>query len=129
MPHKSDLELMKYAATIANKSDMEKKHGCVIIDKKGCIISTAYNKTLNIPPHQLKTYDKSNKFSRHAEENALWNVNKKKLYGAKLYVVRTGSSLLLNSKPCKKCMDIIETCMVKYGLKVAYYSSGESGDN
>ena len=126
--HKSDLELMQYAADIAQRSDMRTKHGCVIVDYKGSIISVAYNKTLNIPPHKLKEYDRSNKISRHAEENALRHVDRRKLCGARLYVVRSENTNLencfMNSKPCKRCSAIIETCMRKFGLKVVYYSSG-----
>jgi len=129
MAHKADIEIMQYAADIALRSDMRSKHGCVIVDSKGSIISTAYNKTLNISSHKLKVYDRNNKVSRHAEENALRHVDKRKLSGARLYVVRSGGCinadhLLMNSKPCKRCTDIIETCMRKFGLKVAYYSSG-----
>jgi deoxycytidylate deaminase len=120
---------MEYAASIAQRSDMRTKHGCVIIDYKGSIISAAYNKTLNIPSHKLKEYDRNNKISRHAEENALRNVDKRKLCGARLYVVRSGgcfetNSFFMNSKPCKRCTAIIETCMKKFGLKSVYYSSG-----
>jgi deoxycytidylate deaminase len=120
---------MEYAANIAQRSDMRTKHGCVIIDKKGTIISSAYNKTLNLSTNKFKKYDRNNKISRHAEENALWNVDKRKLYGARLYVVRSGGCLktdhfYMNSKPCKKCTYIIEECMKKFGLKVVYYSSG-----
>jgi len=129
MAHKADIEIMQYAADIAQRSDMRSKHGCVIVDSKGSIISAAYNKTLNISSHKLKVYDRNNKVSRHAEENALRHVDKRKLCGARLYVVRSGGCIntdhyLMNSKPCKRCTDIIETCMRKFGLKVVYYSSG-----
>ena len=127
MAHKSDLILMDYAANLAQRSDMRTKHGCVIVDNKGSIISEAYNKTINLPPHKLKNYDRNNKISRHAEENALRNVDKRKLYGARLYVVRSNDindNFFMNSKPCLKCTAIIEKCMRKFGLKVVYYSSG-----
>jgi len=127
MIHKYDIKLMEYCSDIALKSDMRSKHGCIIVDKNGNIISTAYNKTLNISPHKLKNLNKDDKFSVHAEENALNNVDKTKLYGAKLYVIRLGGNiennpLILNSKPCKRCTSIIEKCMKKFGLKRVYYS-------
>ena len=130
--HKSDIEIMHYAAHIAQRSDMRSKHGCVIIDNKGNIISTAYNKTLNISNEKLRNYDKNNKVSQHAEENALRHVDKRKLCGARLYVVRSvcqdhkdnKDHILMNSKPCKRCTSIIETCMKKFGLKSVYYSDG-----
>jgi len=125
--HKNDLKLLNFAANIAQRSDMRTKHGCIIIDNKGNIISTAYNKTLNLSSEKLKKFDKNNKVSRHAEENALFKVDKRKLFGAKLYVVRTVSlneneNILLNSKPCEKCKNIIEKYMKKFGLKKVYYT-------
>ena len=88
--HKYDNEIMLHAANIAIKSDMRSKHGCVIVDKKGNIISAAHNSAINITDKSNldKTYKKGNKISRHAEENALRMVDPKKLDGAKLYVVR-----------------------------------------
>ena len=128
--HRNDNEIMHVALDIAQKSDMRSKHGCVIIDKKGNIISSACNKTLNLPRTSLfnkKDFDKNTKISRHAEENALRNVDPRKLSGARLYVVRSGMNpsnpLFMNSKPCKRCTAIIEACMKKFGLKIVYYSS------
>jgi deoxycytidylate deaminase len=127
--HKNDNEIMLHAANIAIKSDMRSKHGCVIVDKKGNIISAAHNSAINITDKSTldKTYKKGNKISRHAEENALRMVDPKKLDGAKLYVVRSGikpnNPLFMNSKPCARCTAIINACMKKFGLKVVYYSS------
>ena len=58
-------------------------------------------------------------------------MDKTKLKGAKLYVVRWGGKndgemCFMNSKPCNKCTSIIKTCMNKYGLKVAYYSTNNT---
>lgn len=111
---------------IAKKSDMRTKHGCIILDKKGTIISKACNTSLNISKEKFKNFNKNTKISYHAEENALKNVDKKKLYGARLYVVRYGyfenNPEIMNSKPCEKCTRIINNCMKKYGLKYVYYS-------
>lgn len=126
--HKIDNDIMHEALRIAKKSDMRSKHGCVIIDNKGNIISSACNKTINLPcdVYSKKNIDKYTKISRHAEENALRCVNNKKLYGAKLYVIRWGvidsNPVFMNSKPCERCTCIINTCMKKFGLKVVYYS-------
>jgi deoxycytidylate deaminase len=127
--HKIDSQIMDYAASIAKLSDMKNKHGCVIIDSKGEIISTGMNKTnIHVNPNKFKIFNKNNKISLHAEENALRNVDPRKLKGARLYVIRLNCSPSIlprfsDSKPCKKCTCIIESCMKKYGLKVVYYSS------
>lgn len=127
--HKNDNAIMQHAANIAEKSDMRSKHGCVIVDKKGNIISAACNNAINLSVKSDldKTFRKGNKISRHAEENALRMVDPKKLHGAKLYVVRWGikphNPLFMNSKPCARCTAIIEACMKKFGLKTVFYSS------
>ena len=130
--HKTDNEIMMVALEVAKKSDMRCKHGCVIIDTKGNIISTGYNKMIPSACNLLKIkickeeFERKYKISRHAEENALRNADPKKLYGAKLYVVRWGdldnNPLFMKSKPCKRCTLIIESCMKKFGLRVVYYS-------
>jgi deoxycytidylate deaminase len=127
MAHKYDLRIMQYAADISMKSDMNFKHGCVILDKKGKIISTAYNKRITTKSKKILIYSRDNKLSRHAEEIALRNVDKRKLSGAKLYIVRSGECInsnyiLMDSKPCNKCTKVIEKYMNNFGLKVVYYS-------
>lgn len=129
--HKQDLDLMYLCIEIAKKSDMRCQHGCIIEDSKGNIISKACNKSNNLPEKHVLDDEKRPLFSRHAEETALKNVDKTKLKGAKLYVVRWGGKndgemCFMNSKPCNKCTSIIKTCMNKYGLKVAYYSTNNT---
>lgn len=126
--HKTDNLILQIAIEMAKKSDMRTKHGCIIIDYKGSIISKACNKNLIVSSKQFDNFTQNTKVSYHAEENALKNVDPKKLNGAKLYVIRYGfqenNPLLMNSKPCKKCTCIIEKYMKKYGLKTVYYSQG-----
>ena len=88
--HKQDLDLMYLCIEIAKKSDMRCQHGCIIEDSKGNIISKACNKSNNLPEKHVLDDEKRPLFSRHAEETALKNVDKTKLKGAKLYVVRWG---------------------------------------
>jgi len=120
--HKIDNEIMLYAVEIAKKSDMRSKHGCVIIDNKGNIISSACNKTINLN----NKFEKNTKISHHAEEAALKMADPKKLRGARLYVIRWGiissNPVFMNSKPCDRCSSIINTCIKKFKLKVVYYS-------
>jgi deoxycytidylate deaminase len=132
--HKYDIHLMEYCVEIAKKSNMNSKHGCVIIDKKGKIISSACNKRKSMKMEHISDINKrkQKRFSKHAEETALKNVNRNKLKGAILYVIRYGhnentdETYFLNSKPCEKCTSIIKASIFKYGLKVAYYSTGNN---
>ena len=128
--HKYDTNIMEIAHDIAMKSDMRSKHGCVITDYRKTILAVECNKTINISQKVLHNIDfnKKNKISRHAEENALRNVDSTKLYGATLYVVRAGfnankDKVYMNSKPCERCTSIINTCIKKFGLKAVYYST------
>lgn len=132
--HKSDNLYLNLAYEIAQKSDMQHKHGCIIIDNKGNIISSGYNKFLFVPADKIKIFKKDTtlKISNHAEEMALKSVDPRKLYKAKLYIVRinlTNQSSNNNnihnfsySKPCKRCTSIINTCMKRFGLKCVYYT-------
>jgi deoxycytidylate deaminase len=132
--HKYDTNIMDIAHDVAMKSDMRNKHGCVITDYRRTIIAVECNKTINISKKTLHSmeFNKKNKISRHAEENALRNVDLSKLYGASLYVVRAGyhknERIFMNSKPCERCTSIIHSCMRKFGLKVVYYSTDVSSD-
>lgn len=131
--HKNDYEIMLYAVELAKKSNMSNKHGSVIVDNKGNIISTGFNKMIYVPKDKLKIFHKNTrvKISNHAEEVALKKADPKKLNGAKLYIIRTGlgtgicseTPIFMNSKPCKRCTQIIESCIKRFGLKVVYYSS------
>ena len=131
--HKNDYEIMLYALELSKKSNMTNKHGSVIVDNKGNIISTGFNKMLYVPKDKLKIFDKNTrvKISNHAEEVALKKADPKKLNGAKLYIIRASlgpefcseTPIFMNSKPCKRCTQIIESCIKRFGLKAVYYSS------
>jgi deoxycytidylate deaminase len=126
--HKKDYEILYYALELSKKSTMQNKHGSVIVDRKGNIISTGYNQLLFVPKEKIKVYNKNTtiKISKHAEEVALKKADPKKLNGAKLYIIRwttcNGNTIFTNSKPCKRCTSIIETCIKRFGLKVVYYT-------
>jgi deoxycytidylate deaminase len=114
----------------AEKSAMRSRHGCVIVDSNGALIYKAYKKYEGIAEHQLnQNPNQHNKkgihYSRHAEEIALNNTDRKKLNGAKLIVIRLAydaSNTFMNSKPCARCTIIIEKFIKKFGLKSVYYS-------
>ena len=124
---------MSICSEIAEKSNMRCKHGCIIVDKNGKIISVAYNRRNGLPDKHIEDSSKRPFFSRHAEQTALKNVNRLDLNGATLYVVRcghvNGEKCFLNSKPCTICTPKIKACMKNYGLKAAYYSTGENSDD
>lgn len=92
------------------KSEMNHKHGCVIV-KNGKIVSTGHN-------HYVLKADKSKgKFSIHAEEDAIKKYCKMYPRGSikqnniQIYVVRCnhvhGEVQFKNSKPCKNCSNLI----------------------
>ncbi|AOM63382.1 hypothetical protein [Heterosigma akashiwo virus 01] len=104
------------AAKLAFKSDNNKhKHGCIIINNKGHIISQGINRNY-----------KNNPFlTVHAEQDALLSIDKKKLKKYKclfMYVVRiknTDINKLKLSKPCDSCQRKI----LKFpNIKYIYYS-------
>lgn len=129
--HRRDIDIMIHAGKLSEKSNMQSCHACIIIDKKGKMISEAHNQSL--PISKKKAYTSSTKLSYHAEENALKNVDHKKLNGAKLYVVRCKSEnniqTFMNSKPCDRCTIIIKKYMKKSGLKVVYYSTDDTNQS
>ena len=103
------------AAEIALKSNMQQKHGAVIVYKNK-IIATGYNEICDYM---------NNNFSIHAEVSAISKMfyNKKLLEFCDIYVVRIAPPIfdncLKNSKPCKNCTNFIK----KYNLRNIYYST------
>jgi len=106
---------LQEAADIALKSNMQQKHGAVIVYKNK-IIATGYNEICDYM---------NNNFSIHAEVSAISKMfyNKKLLEFCDIYVVRIASvtfdNCLKNSKPCKNCTNFIK----KYNLRNIYYST------
>lgn len=103
------------AVSMAKKSNMTQKHGCVIVHKNK-IISLGFNQSV-IPC----------KFSIHAEQAAIIKAKKilsrTELKNCRLYVVRIGQDSMENplrySKPCPNC----STCIHNAGIKTVYYST------
>jgi len=106
---------LQEAAEIALKSNMQQKHGAVIVYKNK-IIASGYNEICDYM---------NNNFSIHAEVSAISKIfyNKKLLELCDIYVVRIASitfdNCLKNSKPCKSCTNFIK----KYNLRNIYYST------
>lgn len=131
--HNRRRKFIQYARHCAEKSNMRSKHGCVIV-KGGKIISYGFNyyyADTSIYDKKLINSTRNNvRLSRHAEEDALRNCDRRIMKGATLYVIRWGCNIpqnkeYLNSAPCIRCKQCILTCIDKYGLKAAYYSIGE----
>jgi len=101
------------AAEIAKLSNMNQKHGAIVVYKNK-IIASGYNYTCN---------HLNDKYSIHAEVSAISQMfyNKKLLELCDIYVVRISPAFdcLRNSKPCKTCSNFIK----KYNLKNIYYST------
>ena len=74
-------EIMLYLKQIAKKSDMRCKHAAAIVNTKGEIISTGYNRW---SPHN-HTFS-----SIHAERDALNKCGPENVSGCDLYVIRWG---------------------------------------
>tara|TARA_B100000405_G_scaffold207145_1_gene145708 strand:+ start:4365 stop:4844 length:480 start_codon:yes stop_codon:yes gene_type:complete len=109
------IDYVEFATFIAKKSQMNHKHGCVIVHK-GKVVSTGFNKPLK-PGYSI-----------HAEAVAIAKAKKmlsaSDLKNCKLYVVRIGSDNMLNplkySRPCINCSKIIERSKIG---KVFYSTS------
>lgn len=116
---------MHEAKKLSQKSEMNHKHGCVIV-RNGKIVATGYNH------HYTSSHTNCNgipkKFSVHAEECAVKNYCKKHLKSSsnapiQIYIVRCGivygKQKLKNSKPCESCrnfMSYIEPNKIYYSI-------------
>jgi deoxycytidylate deaminase len=103
------------AAEIAKQSNMNQKHGAIVVYKNK-IIASGFNYICDYM---------NNNYSIHAEVSAISQMfhNKKLLELCDIYVVRIAPSVynncLKNSKPCNSCSKFIK----KYNIKNIYYST------
>lgn len=116
--------LKDLALEIAKNSEMNNKHGCLII-KNGSIISTGFNKYLapkGSPPSQTFSSKKNHTKGRsiHAEVDAINNCCRKDLNGAILLVARLDKNTggCMNSEPCSNCKRVIN----KFNFSKIYYT-------
>ena len=114
--HRQDYFLSK-AANIATRSSMSHRHGCIIVNKIGEIISEGYN---HMYVHMY------HKYSMHAEISCLTKLKRSKdLSDCTMYVVRIGTDKMQRplkySKPCHDCTKAIE----KSGIKKVFYSTSD----
>jgi deoxycytidylate deaminase len=106
------------AAEIAKNSNMNQKHGAIVVYKNK-IIASGFNYTCNYM---------NNNYSIHAEVSAISQMfhNKKLLELCDIYVVRIAPTIynncLKNSKPCNSCSKFIK----KYNIRNIYYSTSHN---
>jgi len=106
---------MKYIEELielASKSDMNNKHGAILVFK-GKIISKGFNR---------RTGDKKNcKYSIHAECDAINNCDRNLVRYSSMYVIQISNddkNILKCSKPCRLCEKVIK----KYNIKTCKHS-------
>jgi deoxycytidylate deaminase len=116
--HSKQQDYLQIAANVAMNSDMNHKHGAVLVYKKN-VIAVGYNYNLA-------------SFSIHAEVAAISQLkgrDKNILADCELYVVRIGprkyDNALKYSKPCINCQNYI----TKKCIKKTYYSTNYDFDN
>ena len=115
-------ETISLLELLAAKSDMKSKHGAIII-KNGKIISTGHNHTMGSIKICINRHGQQTRLSRHAEEDALRNLNYHNLKDASMYVVRIGIQTQYTiSKPCERCMASIRKMKRERGLRRVFYS-------
>jgi len=121
------IEFLKKCMTLAHRSNLTQKHGCVIV-LDNVIISSGYNYKITNNGHsvpQSKSVDAKKTFSIHAEISTIKKVKHKDLSRCELYVVRIGPidnvsccHTLKYSHPCEECV----SCIEEHGIKKVFYS-------
>jgi pyrimidine deaminase RibD-like protein len=112
----SQRKYLQKCVRLAEKSLLNQKHGCVIVDKKtGVIISQGYNSNLK---------NHTNVSSLHAEIAAICKAKKNVINAIEcdMYIVRIGKNgpgNLRYSKPCPHCSFVIQT---QTRIRHVYYS-------
>lgn len=112
--------ILKRQKQTANGKDLKFSHMCVIVTKKGVPLSYGHN-----------VYDIKHQITEHAEEMALRILieNRERVYSKKkplyLIVARTNGC---NSKPCSRCLALIEKNSHLINIKQVCYSHEEEID-
>lgn len=115
---RTDTRWLELARKIAESSDMNKRHGAVVV-KSGRVLSTGVNKFRNsvsiIETHNIKRH-----CSVHAEVDALSRVADAR--GATIYVARVNRmNQERMSRPCNHCY----TAIVRAGINKIVYTTGD----
>lgn len=121
-PNERQCFFLRKAAQLALKSNLQQRHGCVIVSSQTSeILSTGYNHTYIHLCHR---------FSCHAEYDALRKIKKDiDLSNAEMYIVRIGKESMGNplklSRPCEGCTRLI----LKANIGKVYYSWSDAEFN
>ncbi len=105
-----------------NVFDYRFKHGAVIYDKHGNIISTGFNKKRSIASMGPYGYYYC---WLHAESDAILKALNKgySLKGCSILVIRSGNTKLCNSKPCVHCLSLLLESGIN--VKDIWYSNSD----
>jgi deoxycytidylate deaminase len=111
--------ILETLVRVAEKSNMKHRHGsCIVYRNK--IISTGYN--YNNKLSGLSEYYSSNKFSTHAEKDAIKKIKDAKILSKSIiYVIRlqsdqNGTISIIQGEPCHHCNALIS----KYKLNIRH---------
>jgi len=108
--------MLSHAEGAASESVSLYRHGSVLFSGNR-VLSLGYN-TARRPVHWTQHFRLSY-FSRHAEIACIHNLSDNQIKGKDLLVCRIGASgKLLLSKPCEKCLQMME---IK-GIRRCYYT-------
>ena len=119
---KRQLRYIELAKNMAKQSEYGKlKHGAVLV-KGGSVLSASFNKD-KYSSFGARFRDPNNGHAtHHAELGCVLAVDKSKISGATMYVVRINNHGEFRlSKPCPMCHQILKHC----GVKRVIYSTSE----
>lgn len=112
---------IEYLRKIADNSTLLNKHSAVLF-KKDKILSFGYNRCIRTQVIN----DQNVKFSIHAEIDAIYKFNSKKIKYMDILIIRIGNprtGKLRNSRPCNSCIEKLS----QYDIRRVYYSD-QNGD-
>ena len=96
------LPVLLHAMDVAERSPLLRFHtGCVIVDKKGRIITTGWS-------HRSETRMASTPFSIHAEHHALRRAGVDVSGGTAVVATKSRKGNWTNSKPCPECARLLK---------------------
>jgi deoxycytidylate deaminase len=101
--------------TLTSKSNMQQKHGAVIV-KSGRVLATGWN-VLKNDPNNISEEHLEQFCSVHAEAMAIARATR--TIGATIYIARSKNGRPRFSKPCNGCQNAID----KAGIKQVIYTN------
>ena len=100
--------VLAHAMDVAERSPLLRFHtGCVIVDKKGRIISTGWS-------HRSETRMASTPYSIHAEHHALRRAGVGVSGGTAIVATKSRRGNWTNSMPCRECARLLEDAGIEH---------------